>query len=60
MYGAEPKQVNLLRVLAKAGLHLKGEGKLLPPNLARVLSLLELTYKSRVPYISKCGDQLHL
>jgi len=49
------------RALVKAGLKLKGEEKLLPPNLARVLLLLELTYKSREPYsISECGDQFHL
>lgn len=59
--GAEPKQVTPSRALIKAGLQLKGEEKLLPPNLARVLILLELTYKLREPYsISKCGDKFHL
>ena len=57
--GEEPKKVAPSRALVKA--HLKGEGKLSPPIFARVLPLLELTYKSRVPYsISECGDQLHL
>ena len=37
--GAEPKQVTPSRALVKAGLQLEGEGKLLPPNLARVLLL---------------------
>lgn len=59
--GAEPKQVTPSRALIKAGLQLKGEEKLLPPNLARVLLLLELTYKLRESYsISECGDTFHL
>ena len=59
--GAEPKQVTPSRALIKAGLQLKGEEKLLPPNLARVLLLLELAYKLREPYsISERGDTFHL
>ena len=61
LLGAEPKQVTPTRALVKAGLQLEGEEKLLPPNLARDLLLLELRYKLREPYsISECGDKFHL